>query len=135
LISALAVTLVLSAAAAGSACVGVEVVATGVGAHGASVMPQAAPHRLIRALDRLPLWVARSPGVLRGRIVDLDAAPAINVIPSRAKGRIEIIVDQETIEAGATIEQLRLALGAEVEVAESTEACADAPPADPPTRR
>jgi len=91
-------------------------------------MPRSAPHRLIAALDRLPQWVDRSPGVRSGRIVALAGAPAINVIPSRATGRVEIVL-RGSAEAATTVETLRQALGEDVEVTFSATPCAGDRPA------
>jgi acetylornithine deacetylase/succinyl-diaminopimelate desuccinylase-like protein len=71
-------------------CAVFEISAVGRGAHGATVMRDSAPHRLIRALDRVPAWRAATPYATAVRIVALEAAPAINVIPRRATALVEL---------------------------------------------
>jgi hypothetical protein len=106
-------------------CLAVEVSAVGRGAHGSTVMRDAAPHRLIRALDRLPEWRAATPGVGEARIVDLEAAPAINVIPPRATARVQVVHDGGATSA-ALIGDLGRALGSAVEVRLDGDPCGDA---------
>ena len=130
-----AIAVALFATVDAGSCVAVEVSAVGRAAHGATVMPHAAPHRLIRALDRLPQWVDHSPGVRRGRIVELEAAPAINLIPPRATGRVEIVLDEGSGVVADTIETLQLALGKEVAVTLSADSCAGDSSPDSDARR
>jgi hypothetical protein len=85
-------------------------------------MRHSAPHRLLRALDRLPVWQAAS-GAADARIVALEAAAAINVIPPRAAARIEL-----RLAPGATIDEtlgdLGRTLGSQVETRPLSAACA-----------
>ncbi len=130
MIAALSAVLASLAAGGAGACLVVEVSAVGHSGHGATVMLQAAPHRLIRALDRLPRWVDSSGDADSARIVDLDAAPAVNVIPSRATGRVEVVLNEGSAEPGTVIEKLQLALGNQVEAALSADSCAGDPSVD-----
>jgi len=109
----LALGLVLASA---PRCVEVEIVALGRSAHGSSIMPEAAPHLLIKALDRLPGWVESSASITAARIASLEAAPAVNVIPRRAEATIDISFDDETLDLEALIADLGEVLGSRVEI-------------------
>ena len=94
-------------------CLVAEISAVGRGAHGANVVRHAAPHRLIRALDRLPEWEAAGSG-RAASIVHLEAAPSVNIIPPRADALVEL--RQSPAVAPTALAELRSLLGDEVVV-------------------
>lgn len=115
--------LALSLALAAPRCLQVEIVAMGRSAHGSAIMPQAAPHLLIKALDRLPGWVESSSAIAEARITSLKAAPAINLIPRRAAAVLDVTFDDAIIDSEAWITDLAQAVGPGVEVEALTTPC------------
>ncbi|MCZ6507318.1 MAG: peptidase dimerization domain-containing protein [Acidobacteria bacterium] len=111
-------------------CLLVEISAVGPSAHGATVLRHAAPHRLIRALDRLPQWVEAAEGIHGGRIVALAGALAINVIPPRAAAEVELRLSASVTDPAAALQSLDRALGKEVELRRLDRACEAQPELD-----
>ncbi len=122
--------LALTAAPEPPRCAAVDVTATGQGAHGATPVPHSAAHRLIRALDRLPSWVASSNAVGRYRIVELRSASALNIIATRATSRLELEISAGEL----SLSDLRSALGPEVEANWSPRPCGMTPAGDEAAR-
>jgi hypothetical protein len=119
-------TLVLAlapAAAPAAECLLVEISTVGPSAHGATVLRYAAPHRLIRAIDRLPQWVEASDGVDDGSIVALAAATAINVIAPRASAQVEVRLSTTATDPAAVLTSLESALGQKVEIRRLAGSC------------
>lgn len=112
----------LLASPAPSRCVVTDITAVGRSAHGATPLRHSATHRLIRALDRLPRWLESTSAARRYRIVNLRAAPAVNIISPRAAARVELEIDEGEL----ALSELRSALGSEVEVRLSTDSCGTA---------
>jgi len=137
LIAALLVLVATAAPPPAGGCAVVEISAEGRGAHGATLVPHSAAHRLIRALDRLPAWARTSEPPRRQRIVALTAAGAVNVIAPRATALVEVSLDGDGSDAEAVLRELRAALGPDVEATLAARPCgaagnaADGAGADP----
>ena len=120
MITSLALTVAL---AAPGACLQVEIATHGRGAHGSTVMPWSAPHRLIRALDRLPAWTDSAPAVHAARITQLDAAAAVNIIPDRASAVVEIDYEAGRTTVADLLGNLAETVGPRVEVERRPASC------------
>ena len=121
---ALSLSLALAAA---PGCVQLEVAATGRNAHGSAIMPAAAPHLLIKALDRLPDWVAGSPKIQGARITALQAAPVVNIIPRRAVAIVDVSFAEGALDGDALVAELVEALGPRIEIQLLATSCRPSP--------
>ena len=104
-------------------CMEVELVTLGRSAQGSAIMPESAPHLLIKALDHLPAWVEGSATIDRARIATLKAGPAVNVIPRRATAIVDISIAAPNVEDEDVVADLALTLGSKVEVKRLTTPC------------
>jgi len=123
LLLALATAAPTQPTATGTDCVTIKISAVGRSAHGATIARASAAHRLIRALDHLPSWAASEPVIDSYRLVQLRAAPAINIIVSRATALVEVSIEAGETASADLAARIERHLGPETEVSDSSRPC------------